>query len=177
MLLCLQPHPMTPCAAIRSLQAEIIPQTNGDWLFRYALQADTQALRIPALQTPTATDGLWEHTCLEAFIGVRGETAYHEFNFSPSTQWAAYAFHDYRERKVWTASTAPAITIAQTATGLTLEARVAAVDLSANPAQQPWQIGLTAVIETVTGEKSYWALQHPAEKPDFHHRGGFVSHG
>ena len=177
MLLCLQPHPMTPCAAVQSLQAEIIPQTNGDWLFRYVLQADRQALRIPALQTPTAIDGLWEHTCLEAFIGVRGETAYREFNFSPSTQWAAYAFHDYRERKVWTASTAPVIAVAQTATGLTLEARIAAADLPANPAQQPWEIGLTAVIETATGAKSYWALQHPAEKPDFHHRGGFVSHG
>jgi hypothetical protein len=40
--------------------------------------------------------------------------------------------------------------------------------------QQSWQIGLTAVIETATGEKSYWALHHPAEKPDFHHRGGFA---
>ena len=173
-MLPLQPHSNTPCAAVQSLQAEIIPQTNGDWLFRYALQADMQALRIPALQTSAATDGLWEHTCLEAFIGVAGETAYHEFNFSPSTQWAAYAFRDYRERNVWTASTAPAITIAPTATGLTLEARMAAADLPANPAQQPWQIGLTAVIETATGEKSYWALHHPAEKPDFHHRGGFA---
>ena len=35
-------------------------------------------------------------------------------------------------------------------------------------------IGLTAVIETATGAKSYWALHHPAEKPDFHHRNGFI---
>ena len=170
----LRPHPNTPCAAVQSLQAEIIPQANGDWLFRYVLQADKQVLRIPALQTPAVTDGLWEHTCLEAFIGVQGETAYREFNFSPSTQWAAYAFCDYRERNVWAASTAPVITVAPTATGLTLEARIAAADLPANPAQQPWQIGLTAVIETATGEKSYWAVHHPAAKPDFHHRNGFI---
>ena len=173
-MLPLQPHSNTPCAAVQSLQAEIVLQTNGDWLFRYALQADMQALRIPALQTSAAVDGLWEHTCLEAFIGVAGETAYREFNFSPSTQWAAYAFHDYRERNVWAASTAPVITVTPTATGLVLEARIAAADLPVNPAQQAWQIGLTAVIETAMGEKSYWALHHPAAKPDFHHRGGFA---
>ena len=173
-MLPLQPHSNTPCAAVQSLQAEIIPQANGDWLFRYVLQADRLALRIPVLQISAATDGLWEHTCLEAFIGVAGETAYREFNFSPSTQWAAYAFHDYRERNVWTASTAPVITVTPTATGLVLEARLAAADLPANPAQQVWQIGLTAVIETATGEKSYWALHHPAAKPDFHHRNGFI---
>ena len=173
-LVSLQSHPSTPCAAVQSLQAEIVPQTNGDWLLHYELCADLGALRIPALQAPIATDGLWEHTCLEAFIGVTGETAYHEFNFSPSTQWAAYAFCDYRQRNVWAANLAPVITVAQTATGLTLEARVATADLPNNPTQQPWQIGLTAVIETATGEKSYWALHHPAEKPDFHHRGGFA---
>ena len=36
-----------------------------------------------------------------------------------------------------------------------------------------WDIGLTAVIETADGQLSYWALQHPAARPDFHHRGGW----
>ena len=31
------------------------------------------------------------------------------------------------------------------------------------------RIGLSAVIETTDGALSYWALAHPAEKPDFHH--------
>lgn len=31
------------------------------------------------------------------------------------------------------------------------------------------QIGLSAVIEEMDGTKSYWALAHPAGKPDFHH--------
>jgi hypothetical protein len=38
---------------------------------------------------------------------------------------------------------------------------------------QPMEIGLTAVIETTDGQFSYWALHHPTERPDFHHRGGF----
>ena len=30
------------------------------------------------------------------------------------------------------------------------------------------------VIETVDGERSYWALAHPAGQPDFHHRDSFT---
>ena len=35
-------------------------------------------------------------------------------------------------------------------------------------------IGLAAVIEDHTGEQSFWALAHRAEKPDFHSAAGFV---
>ncbi|MEN9502215.1 MAG: hypothetical protein RI964_1500 [Pseudomonadota bacterium] len=173
-LVSLQPHPSTPCAAVQALNVLLTAQTNGDWLLHYELCADLGALSIPAPQAPIATDGLWEHTCLEIFIGVQGETAYREFNFSPSTQWAAYAFRDYREQVEWSVSRVPSITLAPTYAGFILQTTISAADLPSNPMQQSWQIGLTAVIETATGEKSYWALHHPAEKPDFHHRGGFA---
>ena len=32
----------------------------------------------------------------------------------------------------------------------------------------PWQLGLSAVLEEADGAKSWWALAHPAEEPDFH---------
>ncbi|WP_262422764.1 hypothetical protein [Brevundimonas denitrificans] len=35
------------------------------------------------------------------------------------------------------------------------------------PPDADGRIGLTAVIETLDGATSYWALAHPAEKPDF----------
>jgi hypothetical protein len=35
------------------------------------------------------------------------------------------------------------------------------------------RIGVTAVIESPAGDLSYWALKHPAEKPDFHDPNGF----
>jgi hypothetical protein len=38
----------------------------------------------------------------------------------------------------------------------------------------PWEAAITAVIEEADGTKSYWALAHPGEKPDFHHPDGFV---
>ena len=42
----------------------------------------------------------------------------------------------------------------------------------------PWRLGLSAVIEEQgpddTHVKSYWALAHFADKPDFHHPGAFT---
>ena len=30
-------------------------------------------------------------------------------------------------------------------------------------------LALSAVIEAIDGAKTYWALAHPSDKPDFHH--------
>jgi hypothetical protein len=35
-------------------------------------------------------------------------------------------------------------------------------------------LALSAVIETLDGAKSYWALAHPPGKPDFHHADCFA---
>ena len=36
------------------------------------------------------------------------------------------------------------------------------------------RLGASAVIETRDGVLSYWALPHPAARPDFHAAGGFT---
>jgi hypothetical protein len=138
------------------------------------LTGDLAQICILAPQPPAATDGLWEHTCFEVFVAVAGKANYHEFNFSPSGQWAAYSFSDYRVRSEWTVSQRPAISFVQTNEYLLLEAVIAAVDLPKNIAGKPFQLGLTAVIEANDGSRSYWALHHPEAHPDFHHRAGFI---
>jgi hypothetical protein len=35
-------------------------------------------------------------------------------------------------------------------------------------------LALAAVIEDHRGQLSYWALEHPVGKPDFHHPDGFT---
>ena len=35
-------------------------------------------------------------------------------------------------------------------------------------------LGLSAVIENLSGSLSYWALKHPPGKPDFHHADAFA---
>jgi hypothetical protein len=46
--------------------------------------------------------------------------------------------------------------------------------LLALPGASALRLALSAVIEETDGHLSYWALAHPAERPDFHHRDGFV---
>ena len=167
-------HASAECAAVTSLLAGLQPLPEGRLHLRYELTGDLTQLRIPAPQPPAAVDGLWEHSCFEAFIAVEGDARYHEFNFSPSGQWAAYAFSDYRTRSEWTANLAPIIGVTQTDEYLLLEAVIAEADLPPNRAGQPFQLGLTAVIEANDGSRSYWALHHPEARPDFHHRAGFI---
>jgi hypothetical protein len=156
------------------VDVNIRPQPQGDLSLSYKLTGDLAKIRIPAPQPSIAKDGLWEHTCFEAFIAVQGESGYHELNFSPSGQWAAYSFSDYRARSSWTASQRPAIRFVKSDGHLLLEAVIALGDLPQNMADKPLQLGLAAVIEASDGSRSYWALYHPGDGPDFHDRAGFI---
>lgn len=167
-------HPDTASTAVLAVYAEVELQPQGALHLSYELTGDLAQIRIPAPQPSAAVDGLWEHTCFEVFIAVAGEVGYHEFNFSPSGQWAAFAFSDYRVRSEWTVSKAPAISFTQSNGHLLLETDIVATDLPQSIAGIPLQLGLTAVIEVNDGSRSYWALHHPEAHPDFHHRAGFI---
>ena len=168
-------HTDTVTTSVWIVDVNIRPQPQGGFSLCYKLTGDLAQIRIPAPQPSIAKDGLWEHTCFEAFIAVEGESGYHEFNFSPSGQWAAYSFSNYRARNPWTASQRPAIRFVKSDGCLLLEAVIVAADLPQNKANKPLQLGLAAVIEASDGSLSYWALNHPEEdRPDFHHRARFI---
>jgi hypothetical protein len=170
-LLC---HPDSGCALVRSLQVGLEIRPNSGLHLCYELTADLSRLFIPEPSPPHMTDGLWQHTCFEAFIAVADDSRYHEFNFCPSSQWAAYAFDGYRVPRQWKARHSPDIQTHRTDTLLKLEADISAVDLPPNERNRPYRLGLTAVIETVDENRSYWALYHSGSTPDFHQREGFV---
>lgn len=175
-------HPATPAGVVHSIEVRIDVASDGALTVHYCLRGDIDRLRIPALiAAPDAqlrTDLLWQHTCFEAFIRVAGQSAYREFNFSPSGQWACYAFSHYRQRIDDPGCIdAPVISSRHTAGRLELEAILPATCLPPTPARQVWQLGLSTVVEardTVDGSHSYWALTHPAPQPDFHHIDGFA---
>ena len=172
----LWPHPATPCPPVHRLQVTVdtVPGASA-WRLRYTLAGDLAALRLPAAAArPQTADGLWHHSCFEAFVAAEGAPGYHEFNFSPSGDWAAYAFSAERVRDPQAPPLpAPRIICAHASDGLTLEAWLpnGAVPTSAAP---HW-LGLSAVIETAAGQLSYWALAHPRAQPDFHHRAGWTA--
>ncbi len=169
----LQPHPATPCPAVRRLHAWQARTADG-WRLRYTLDGAPSALRLPPpARHPGPADGLWRHTCVEAFVGTQASSAYLEFNFSPSGDWAAYAFSSERQRDLAApALPAPRITCTQDAQHLALDAVLPTHGLP----DTDWIVGLSAVIKTTDGQLSYWALAHPRAQPDFHHRAGWTVH-
>lgn len=167
-------HSGALCPAVQSLSVEVLVLPSKGLRLRYYLKADLQHIVIPALQTASMVDGLWEHTCFEAFIAIDDGKSYQEFNFSPSGKWAAYRFDDYRVRREWQSNHAYAINVECTNDGLILTVEIPREDLPMMPIGKIIYMGLTAVIEATDGSRSYWALFHPADAPDFHHRAGFV---
>lgn len=168
----LLPFPGTPSPLVAiSVQVERLP--SGELRLEYHLKGDVAALKLPDPQLPGSAEGLWQHTCCEAFVAVAGQTAYREFNFSPSGEWAIYDFGDYRQRREspsWIA-VPEVIFRAHSAGACVLTVRLPACLLPELGLQL--QVGLTTVVEDKAGRISYWALSHPGEKPDFHHRDGF----
>jgi hypothetical protein len=165
-------HPASPCMAVTGIEARVAPTADGGLALRYRVRGTPGDLRLPSPQPPGPADGLWQHTCCEAFIAADEQAGYCEFNFSPSSQWAAYRFTGYREPDTgFMPPAAPQIDLQPQADGFQLDVRLAAALL---PTGRILQLGLSVVIETADGGKSYWALAHGAARPDFHLRQSFT---
>lgn len=168
-------HPASPDGMVSRIVVEIASAPGGGLRLRYFLDGDVNAILVPPLVAPGPADGLWRHTCFEAFIGGQDSRAYCEFNFSPSSQWAIYGFSGYREGMApLDYATDPLVATSVTDDRIALEACVPLEALLALPGDGTLRLGLAAVIEATDGQVSYWALAHTAEQPDFHHPDGFV---
>ena len=81
---------------MKHIEVEIVRPCANSFVLCYFVTGEISDLRFPAAVAAARTEGLWRHTCFEAFIRTSPGTAYYEFNFAPSTQWAAYRFRSYR---------------------------------------------------------------------------------
>jgi hypothetical protein len=163
-------HPDSLCAAATGIEADITRPRPGGLILSYIVSGRISDLRMPPVVATARADELWRHTCFEAFVRPSAGPGYYEFNFSPSTQWAAYRFDSYRSgMRVATEIGAPRIEVRSSAETYTLQAALEFDGLSS-----PLHLGLSAVLEETNGRKSYWALAHPPGKADFHHSDCFV---
>jgi hypothetical protein len=163
-------HPDSHCAAATRIEADVVRPHPGSLILSYVVSGRINGLRLPPVVAPARTDELWRHTCFEAFVRSSAHPGYYEFNFSPSTQWAAYRFESYRSGMcVATEIGTPRIEVRSSAETCTLQAALAFDGLSS-----PLHLGLSAVLEETNGRKSYWALAHPPGKADFHHADCFA---
>lgn len=165
MLVALKIHPDSRCDAVSAIAVEIARLASGRLRLRYEVMGHVHALNLPAEANPERADDLWKHTCFEAFV-AREHGGYDEFNFSPSMRWAGYRFDSIRTGMRNIEMTPPEIRSRRSASAFTLEA---SLDFPEGD-----RLALSAVIEEASGEISYWALAHPAERPDFHHPSSFT---
>lgn len=168
-------HPDSVCSAATHVDVDVARPRAGRLILSYTVIGTIADLRLPPGTSAARTDGLWRHTCFEAFVRVPPGTAYYEFNFAPSTQWAAYRFDRYRHgmRAVDRIGALP-IVVQASHDRYALKASLELDGLPDLPPEAAWSLALSAVIEEQNGRLSYWALAHPPGPPDFHHADCFV---
>ena len=157
-------HPADASGPVRVVSVQFERRETVMWL-RYVVEGEVSAVRWPEAAGPVRTDDLWTTTCFEAFVET--PDGYVEFNLSPSAAWASYAFDGYRQGMRGADQT---VVVA----GLDGADGMVALEGTIQLPGGARRLGLSAVIEAVDGTKSFLALAHPSDRPDFHHPDSFV---
>ena len=163
--LLLTPHPAHLIEDVTRLEFTVARDGAGLFL-QYDLIGDLSRLHLPSGEGGLRRDALWRRTCFELFIEAEATDGYLEFNFAPNGDWAAYQFSGFREGQSDLAIAAPRVDLQMAPGHFSFTVRLGALPTAYRT--QQLRLGPTAIIETNQSELSYWALQHPSNKPDFH---------
>lgn len=175
MLSSLKLHPNSLSIAVTSIEVDVARSRADSLVLSYILTGKLRDVLMPPVMASTRRHELWRHTCFEVFVRASVGSVYYEFNFAPSTQWAAYRFSNYRSgMSVAMDVGVPIIEVQSSPDHYTLQATLGLDRLSELPRRAVWRLGLSAVIEEADHRISYWALTHPPGKPDFHHTDCFA---
>lgn len=163
-------HPAGTDPRVRDLRVAVTRDGRGGLMLQYRLRGDLAGLRIPRAGSTLPPERLWAHTCFELFVAGAGAAGYREFNFSPNGQWMQFDFAGYRQPIPSVPASAPVLAVTEADDALELVVHLGAELLPGGNLR----VGLSAVVERRDGGHTYWALRHPADQPDFHHREGFA---
>jgi hypothetical protein len=165
MHLSLHPHPDTPSDKVTAIEVEVRLEPADDIMLDFRVEG-REALLLPPWLPSVRADRLWETTCFELFLKPEGAAGYFEFNFSPSTEWAAYRFSGHRQgMEPLALDVDPFVDFLPDGGPDLVQIDL---DLGFFP-NLPGRMGISAIIEEVGGRRSYWALAHGPREPDFHH--------
>ena len=171
----LVPHPDLPHPKI-AIDVEVARTPEGMFVLRYVATGEVGRIKIPEpVAYSSRHDNLWQSTCFEAFVRPDATPTYVEFNFAPSTGWAAYHFSTYRERENSFAFPPPHFDVDIEAERLIVTVALDTTETPLLSRNTPWRLGVSAIIEVRDGTKSYWALAHSPGKPDFHNADCFTA--
>lgn len=166
-------HPETPTRVVQRVAVRGERTADDRLLLDYRIEGAVGAMRIPPPTAPARVDGLWQYTCLEAFVRVAGEDAYCELNLSPSGEWQVYGFSGYREFSGLPDAAVPSIDAEAADSVLRIRAVVSLPSLAPVYERADLRLALSAVVEERDGTLSYWSLYHPPGRADFHHADAF----
>jgi hypothetical protein len=157
--------------AIEGVEVEVERPRTSLLRLRYAIVGDIAQLVVPPPSpAPVRTHGLWESTCVELFLRGEGENNYLEFNFSPSGDWAAFAFSRYRHGMVQAELPAPPDIETEPSADRLI------IDIAVSPYidDRPYLMNVAAITQGPAGERAFWSGFHPDHGPDFHHPSCFI---
>ena len=158
-----------------------IEQFNQQLSITFLLTGEIEKIAIaPADPNPSRRNELWQTTCFEFFLALKGSPKYWEFNLSPAGHWNIYRFDDYREGM--------AEELAFQALPFLVKIKPDSLTLSLSldletiiSSTQALEVGITTVIQSnindLISEKNsitYWALTHVGKEADFHQRKSFI---
>jgi len=171
----LAPHPACSCDAIRRFGVSIEPSSLPEELaIRYRIDGDIGRLRLAEPGFARRSDGLWQHSCFEAFLRADANDSYYEFNGAPSGEWAVYRFAGRRSDRASPGIPAPRIAFRRLPDACELSARIPIAALPELAGAPAIHAGLAAVVEDLDGRLSWWALAHGGDQPDFHDPATFL---
>ncbi|KPH61439.1 DOMON-like domain-containing protein [Novosphingobium sp. ST904] len=157
-------HPAHPSTLVRSIETRVIG-FDAAWLRVRWRILGAGKLVVPSFAGKGRADELWRTTCFELFLQPVQAAGYTEFNLSPSERWNVYDFSGRREGMA--ERPMPREPECAMRKGSDIAVFDAAIPAGGLP-EGPLRCGFTAVIEEEGGVKSYWALAHKADAPDFH---------
>src|SRR5690242_755453 len=85
-------HRDTPTDAVGSVEVRVVRSADGPLALKYVIAGDLGRVRVPPRARKSVAERLWQHTCCEMFVRRTSFAGYHELNFAPSGEWAAYRF-------------------------------------------------------------------------------------
>ena len=184
------PRPLRPFSDAPELAALHL-SCDADWqdgtlTLQYSLEGPLEPIQLPeaeASRPPQRSDGLWETTCFEAFLGLPGQRNYWEFNLAANGDWNVYALNDYRSGlQPELALRQLPFTVARQRSGANTPATQERFDLQLKvdlraliSPEAALELSAAAVLEHRQLGCSYWAWRHCGPEPDFHRRDSFVT--
>lgn len=143
----------------------------------FNLEGPVEQLILPEMQTALRRkDELWKSTCFEAFLSYdqTPNSPYFEFNFSSEGGWNLYQLDSCRTGlRPLDLQTSPSIHCNKDLQSFELSAKTTWNPPPAKSATNLAFASLNVILESKSGEKSFWALAHCSPQPDFHNKQSF----